>query len=156
MVSVGRTKHVFRIPVAEDFIEPIGEAVCVSQYLDQVLFDIGGRLSAKFQSDNHRSTSGNLVKSLQTLINKVDLNAALRDELEVLLADVSAVFRARNMIVHSKGYTTDEGSQSRFYRGDPQSGINYLSPEDVKAFTKNAAKLAVIANQLLHDERMTD
>ena len=148
------TKHVHRIPISEEFIEPIGEAVCVCQYLDDGLQCIGRRLRATFYVQIEGKTSGMLVNRLKGLVKKANIDCSFQAELLELCDEAFEVFQKRNKVVHSKGYTTDEGTQSRLYRRSARAAYEYLNPHQIREFTKEAAAVACKANSLLQDNRM--
>lgn len=148
------TKHIHRVPVSEEFIAPIGEAICVCQYLDDGLHCIGRRLSSTFYGHNEGKASGRLTNNLKTLVETVEIDCSLRAALLELCEESTAVFRKRNEIVHSRGYTTPEGSQSRLYRSGADADYVYLDSDQISEFTKSAAATACKANVLLHDSRM--
>ena len=148
------TRHVHRIPVEADFIEPIGEAVCVCQYLDDALHCIGRCLSTTFYGHNEGKSSGTLTRNLKALVEQCDIAHSLRSDLLELCEQATTIFRGRNEVVHSKGYTKSDGNQSRLYRSSRSAHYNYLSPDKIKKFTEEAAAVACRANALLHDARM--
>lgn len=148
------TKHIHRIPVPEEFIEPIGEAVCVSQYLDTCLLNIGRRLDASFYEKNMGETSGPLTDNLKKLSLKEGNNTPLREEIKQLCCEAKKIFKRRNEIVHSRGYTTNQGDQSRLYRRKMSDKTQYYDPPQIRKFVEEAAALACEANALLDDIRM--
>ncbi|MFU1478852.1 hypothetical protein ACM25N_14550 [Roseovarius sp. C7] len=148
------TKHIHRVPVSEEFIVPIGEAICVCQYLDDGLHCIGRRLSSTFYAHNEGKTSGRLVRNLRNLVETTISDCAFKADLLALCDEADVIFRKRNEVVHSKGYTTPEGSQSRLYRSGASADYVYLNPDQIREFVKAAAAIACKANSLLHDSRM--
>lgn len=148
-------KYFHRIPVAEKFLVPIGKAICVCQYLDGGLRDIGRKFQSSFYIKTIDDSSGTLVKNLKKLLqSENEIDEFLLEELLDLCEAAESIFGSRNEIVHSHGYTTLEGKQSRMHRSEKRQKIKYLETENINAFIQDAADIAVKANTLLHDDRM--
>lgn len=137
-----------------EFIEPIGKAVLVSQYLDDALLSIGMRLDDTFYEDNRTRPSGALVLNLTDKAKAIVTDADLSKRLLSLCEDAGNIFKARNEIVHSRGHTESVGDQGRHYRGKTAPSPKYLSPEVINTFIEEAAGVAVKANGLLHDKNL--
>jgi len=149
-------KRIHRIPVEEDFIKPIGEAICICQRLDFALRYIGQKLKPSFYGSTLNLSSNQLKEKLEGLLRKSNIEESLRLELQELCKKAEAIFKQRNKIVHSHSYTTPQGHQSRLYRRKEDPKYTYLSPEDIKTFTEQAANVARKANELFHDPRMVE
>ena len=147
-------KHIHRIPVEEKFIEPLGEAICVCQYLDDTLRCIGRRLNTDFYSQTLKRSSGLLVKELKTTISTCDIAEAFRGELLELCEKSRLLFLERNKVVHSHGYTKPNGDQGRVHQVAGH-GNTYIELDFIIKFVENASSLACEANNYLHDVRIT-
>lgn len=148
------TIHIHRIPVAEEFIVPIGEAVCVCQYLDDILLCIGRRLSDTFYGFNENKTSGKVTENLKKAVDGSGIDTSLKAELLQLCAEAEEIFRRRNEVVHSRGYTKSNNIQSRLYRSESRANYVYLEPERINDLTREAAAVACKAAELLHHDSM--
>ena len=144
------TKHIERIPLPAEFIEPMGEAIGVCQYLDGTLLAIGQRLDAGFYSNWEGETSGRLAGALRKTVKNSAANDDLKKDIKDLCGRSFDIFARRDAIVHSRSYTKDNGEQGRLYRKKADQPYTFLSVQDVDDLKRDAAALAIRAGELLH------